>query len=262
MYADINGHNMFYREKGSGMPVLFIHGFPLTGNIWEPQMETLSAKVRVIVPDLRGFGKSGVTDGAYTMELYAKDLKKLLDTLGIEKAVLAGMSMGGYIAFTFYSMFPSIVRAMVLLDTRSGADSEEGKKGRLALAQRARNGEMNKIADEWAERLFAPSTIKTRSDVVHTVRDAVFHTSPEAIANASLGMMERPDSTSLLKDITCPVLIMVGEEDRLTPVEEAKLMASRIKNARLEIVKGAGHLTCLEAPEAVNKGILKFLSEL
>lgn len=262
MYKSINGFDMFYRDQGNGIPLVLIHGFPLTGDIWDPQVKALSTKSRVIVPDLRGFGKSGVTDGTYTMELYAQDLKKLLETIGINKAVLAGLSMGGYIAFAFRRLYPTAVRGLLLLDTRAGADSEEGKKGRLALAQRARNGEMDTIADEWAGRLFAPSTIKTRPDMVHTVREAIFHTSPEAIANASLGMMERPDSTSLLKDITCPVLIMVGDEDRLTPVEEARLMASQIKNARLEIIKGAGHLTCLEAPESVNEGMLKFLSEL
>lgn len=262
MYKDINGFNMFYREKGSGIPLLLIHGFPLTGNIWDPQIDVLSAKVRVVVPDLRGFGKSEVTEGTYFMELFAHDLKGLLDTLGIEKAVFTGISMGGYIAFAFYRLFPSSVRALVLLDTKAGADSEEGKKGRMTLAQRARHGEMDKIADEWAGRLFAPSTIKTRPEVVRTVRDGIFHTSPEAIANASLGMMERQDSTPLLRDITCPVLIIVGEEDRIVPVEEARAMAAKIKDARVEVINAAGHLTCLEAPEEVNKIMLKFLSDL
>ena len=262
LYKRINGFDMFYRDQGNGIPLVFLHGFPLTGDIWDPQIKALSAKARVIVPDLRGFGKSGVTPGTYTMELYAQDLKKLLETIGINKAVLAGISMGGYIAFAFYRLFPSSVRALVLLDTKAGADSEEGKKGRITLAQRARSGEMDKIADEWAGRLFAPSTIKTRPEIVRTVRDGVLNTSPEAIANASLGMMERPDSTPLLGGIVCPVLIMVGEEDMLAPVEEAKAMAAKIKDARVEVIKGAGHLTCLEAPEAVNKGMLKFLSEL
>ncbi len=261
-YKTINGFTLFYREQGKGIPLLLIHGFPLTGNIWDPQIDALSARARVIVPDLRGFGKSEVTEGTYFMELFAHDLKGLLDALGIEKAVLAGISMGGYIAFAFYRLFPSSVRALVLLDTKAGADSEEGKKGRMNLAQRARHGEMDTIADEWAGRLFAPSTLKTKPDVVRAVKDGVFRTSPETIANASLGMMERQDSTPLLGEIACPVLIIVGEEDMLAPVQEAKSMASQIKNARVEVVKGAGHLTCLEAPEAVNSTMLSFLSEL
>ncbi len=261
-HKKINGFSMFYRDQGGGVPVMLIHGFPLTGDIWDSQIENLSAKVRVIAPDLRGFGKSGITEGTYFMELFAHDLKELLDTLGIENAVFAGISMGGYITFTFYRMFPSYVKAMVLLDTRSGADSEQGKQGRINLAQRARNGEMDKIADEWTDKLFAPSTIKIRPDIVHTVRDGIYRTSPEAIANASLGMMERQDSTSLLHNIACPVLIIVGEKDILTPVEEAKTMAAKINGARVEVVKDAAHLTCLEAPEKVNSLMLSFLSKI
>ena len=244
------------------MPVILIHGFPLTGDIWKSQIEVLSSKARVIAPDLRGFGKSEVTDGTYFMELFAHDLKILLDELGIEKAVLAGISMGGYIAFAFHKLFPSSVRALILLDTKPGADSEQGKKGRFDLAQKARSGKMEQIADEWAGRLFAPSTTKTRPDVVRTVRDAIFHTSPEAIANASLGMMERQDSTPLLREISCPVLIMTGDHDRIAPVEEAQAMAAGIKGSRVEVIENAGHLTCLEAPEQVNSLLLDFLSRV
>ena len=258
----MNGVDLFYCDLGSGTPVLFIHGFPLTGGIWNYQAEALRSRARVIVPDLRGFGRSAVTPGPYSMDLFAHDMKCLLDELGIGKAVLAGISMGGYISFAFYRLFPSRVQALVLLDTKAGADSEEGKKGRIELARRVRSGEIEKIADEWAQRLFAPQTIKTRSGLVSTVRDAIARSSPEAIANASLAMMERPDSTPLLSGISCPVLIMVGEEDRLTPVNETRLMASHIKDARLEVIKGAGHLACLEEPDQVNSIIMKFLSDI
>lgn len=262
MHATINNVDLSFRDLGEGLPVLFVHGFPLTGDIWKYQADALHANARVIIPDLRGFGKSGLSGGPFTMDLFAHDLKGLLDHLGIEKAVLAGISMGGYISFAFYRLFSDRVKALMLLDTKAGADSEEGKKGRLELAQRARSGEMGKIADEWTEKLFATSTIKTKPDIVLEVRNAIFRSSPEAIANASLGMMERPDSSPVLKDITCPVLIMAGEQDRLTPVEEAKAMAAKIKGARVEVIKGAGHLSCLEAPEQVNSAMLKFLSGL
>lgn len=262
IYKKINGFEMFYRDCGSGVPVLLIHGFPLTGDMWDRQIEVLGSKTRVIVPDLRGFGRSEATDGTYLMDLFAYDLKKLLDTLGIEKAVLAGISMGGYIALAFHRMFPSCVRALVLLDTKAGADSEAGKKDRLETARRARNGEMDKIADEWAEKLFASSSIMNMPEVVRHVRDRISRTSPETIAHASLGMMERFDSTPVLKDISCPVLIIVGEKDNLIPLEESKSMAAHIKNSTVEIVEGAGHLSCLEAPAKVNSLMLKFLSDI
>lgn len=261
-YSAANGFDMFYRDTGSGIPVLFIHGFPLTGDIWKYQIETLGTMARVIVPDLRGFGRSGITPGPFSMDLFARDMKGLLDELGIDKAVLAGISMGGYISFAFYRLFPARVRALVLLDTKAGADPEEGKKGRLDLARRARSGEMEAIADEWAQRLFAASTRETKPDVVLEVRNAIARSSPEAIAHASLAMMERPDSTPTLSDITCPVLIMTGEHDRLTPVEEAQAIAAKIKSSRLEVIRNAGHLSCLEAPEQVSRRMQEFLSEI
>ncbi len=256
----INGVDLFYRDLGNGTPVLFIHGFPLTGDIWRYQAEALSSRARVIVPDLRGFGKSGVTAGPYSMDMFARDLKGLLGALRIETAVLAGISMGGYIALSFYRLFSATVKALVLLDTRAGADSEEGRKGRMDLARRARGGEMGRIADEWIEKLFTASTITTKPDIVLKVKNAISRSAPEAIAGAALGMMERPDSTPMLRDITCPVLIMVGEQDRLTPVDDAKAMAAKIKRSRLEVIQNAGHLSCLEAPEQVNRRMQEFLS--
>ncbi|MGB9734884.1 MAG: alpha/beta fold hydrolase [bacterium] len=259
----INGFNMFYKEHGEGnVPVLFIHGFPLSADIWDEQINEIGAKTRVICPDLRGFGRTAFTDVSYSMELFASDLKSLIDTLNIKKIILAGLSMGGYIAFSFYKLFPSSVHAMVLLDTRAGSDTEEGKKNRVLLAQRARNGEKDRIADEWVEKLLAPETIKTKHHVVSKVREIILNTPSETIARVSLAMMERQDSTELLKDITCPTLVVVGEKDRLTPVEEARSMASRIKNAKLEVINNAGHLTSMEAPEQLNKVLLAFLSDL
>ena len=261
-YTRINGFDMFYRDEGTGIPLLLIHGFPLTGDIWRPQVEALSPKARVIVPDLRGFGRSGVTEGASTMDVFAGDLKSLLDGLGVEKAVIAGISMGGYVAFAFYRLYASSVRALILLDTKPGADSEQGKAGRLELARSARNGEMERIADDWAGKLFDPSMVSTNPDVVREVRGAIYRSSPEGLANASLGMMERPDSTPMLKDIDCPCLIMVGGNDTITTPREAGSMAIGIKGARAEVIKGAGHLTCLEAPEQVNGLMTSFLSGL
>lgn len=262
-FAFINGFNMFYKEQGTNnVPVLFIHGFPLSSDIWDEQLNTLSNKTKVIAPDLRGFGKSEFTDVLYSMELFAYDLKSLLDSLNIKKVILAGLSMGGYIAFSFYRLFQTSVYAMMLIDTRAGADNEVGKKNRILLAQRARMGEKEKIVNEWVEKLLSSQTIKTKHDIVSKIRQIIFDTQSETIARVSLAMMERHDSTSLLKDITCPTLVMVGEEDKLTPVEEARLMASQIRNAKLEIIKHASHLTCIESPEQVNKALIKFLSDL
>jgi len=259
-YKHINNFNMFYIEQGNGIPIVFIHGFPLSGKIWDFQTPVIESNARVIVPDLRGFGQSEFTDTEYSMELFASDIKALLDTMNIKQVVIAGISMGGYIAFAFYRLFPASVKAMILLDTRAGTDSEEGKKSRIDLARRAHNGEIEQIAEEWITKLLAPATIKSKSYVVNKLRNIITSTNPEIIARASLAMMKRQDSTTLLKDISCPVLIITGEHDRLTPIEEARAMAVSIKGARIEVIKDAGHLTCLEAPEQVNNLIMLFLS--
>lgn len=261
-YKYIKDFKMFYTEYGSGLPVVLIHGFPLSGKIWDFQIPVVGTRARAIAPDLRGFGQSEFTDTEYSMELFAYDIKTLLDTLNIKNAVLAGISMGGYIAFEFYRLFPASVKAMILLDTRAGTDSEEGKKARINLAMRARNGEIEQITEEWIDKLLASATIKSNKTIVERLRNIIGSTNPETIARVSLAMMKRRDSTMMLRDISCPVLILVGEQDKLTPVEESKAMASMINGARIEVIKEAGHLTCFEAPEQVNNSILSFLSEL
>ena len=260
--ARINGVNLAYADQGRGMPVVLLHAFPQGHTMWAPQLDAFSTTHRVIAPDFLGFGESDAPDGPYSLDHYADDVKGLLDHLSIRQAVLAGLSMGGYTLFAFYRKYPERVKALVLADTRAGADTEEGKAGRFAMAQTAQARGAGAIADIMLPKLLSPVALQTKPDLVQRVRATIEQTQISGIAGALMAMAERPDSVSLLTQIARPTLIITGELDGPTPPAEGKLMAERIPGARLEIIPQAGHLSNLEQPEAFNKALRSFLNQL
>ncbi len=262
MKAQINGLDIAYTDQGKGTAILFIHGYPLNKAMWEPQVKDLSTAFRVITVDLRGHGESSAPLWFCTMEMFADDIRALLDHLSIKKAVIAGFSMGGYVAFAFYRKFRDRVQGLVLADTRPQPDSPEGKQGRFKTAQTAHKDGANVIAEAMLPKLLAPKTLETRPDLVQKARQIMIGTPVTGIAADLMAMAERPDSVPLLSEIQCPTLVIVGEQDGLTPPADAKLMAEKIKAAKLEIIPNAAHLSNLEQPEAFNKAVRKFLESL
>ncbi len=262
MKAQLNHVEMAYTDQGSGTPVLFIHGYPLSKAMWEPQVKALSANFRVITLDLRGHGESDAPMWLYSMDLFADDILALLDHLSIDQVVLAGFSMGGYIAFAFYRRYQNRVKALILADTRPQADSPEGKLNRFKSAQTAYKEGAGPIAEAMIPKLLTPQTVQRRTEIVQAVRKMITGTPVPGIVGDLMAMAERPDSVTLLSEIRCPTLIIVGEQDGLTPPADAKLMAEKIKNAKLEIIPGAGHLSNLEQPDSFNKAVQKFLASL
>jgi pimeloyl-ACP methyl ester carboxylesterase len=250
-------------DEGSGPPILFVHGFPLSHEMWMAQLEAFRGTHRVIAPDLRGFGDSDVTMGIVSMEEFADDLDGILKALDVtEQVVYCGLSMGGYIAFPFLQKYGSRVRALILCDTRAGADSTEGAQGRLKLAALAMAKGPDAALEAMMPKLFAADTPTERPDVVERLRRTIVKTNPIGIAAGLSGMAARPDSTALLELIDVPTLIIVGTEDRVTPPEEARKMAAAIPGAQLVEIDQGGHMAPMENPEAATAAIRKFLHEL
>ncbi len=262
MKLEIDGVQIAYEDRGEGTPVLFVHGYPLSRAMWEAQAQALSPRFRVITVDLRGHGESDAPLWLYTMDRFAEDLKILLDHLSIDRVVMAGFSMGGYITFAFYRRYKEQVRAIILADTRPQADGAEGKKARFQAAQTARLKGAGAIAEAMIPKLMTPQSAQDRPDLVQKVRAMITATPVEGIAGDLMAMSERPDSTPLLERVDCPTLVVVGEQDVLTPPADAKLMADRIKKSQIEIIPEAGHLANMEQPDRFNRVVDQFLESL
>ena len=257
--VQIDNIKIAYTDAGSGRPVVLIHGYPFNRSLWSEQVIALSNSYRVIAPDLRGFGETEVTAGSATMNQMAQDVAELMDQLQIPRAVIGGLSMGGYVALAFYKQFPSRVRALILADTRAQADTEEAKQTRAQQAEKALSEGMAGIADAMLPKLLTPDTVSKRPDIVMHVRDMMLKTKPEGAAAALRGMTEREDQTPLLSQISAPTLILVGAEDAITPVADSEKMHHAIPNARLVLLENAGHVSNLERTEQFNDAMLEFL---
>lgn len=244
--------------RGDGPALLLLHGFPLDRSIWKHQVATLSGWRR-IAPDLRGLGLSDAPKGAYTMATYADDLMKLLDKLRVRKAVIAGMSMGGYVAFELLRRYRDRVAGLILCDTKAEADTEDGKKGRDEMAALAEAKGNEAVAERMLPRLLGRTTQQTQPQLVRQVKDMIVRAAVPGVAGALRAMRDRPDSTPLLATIDVPTLVVVGQEDELTPPAVAKVMTKAIPSAAMTTIAGAGHVAPLEAPTAVSRVFAEFL---
>jgi pimeloyl-ACP methyl ester carboxylesterase len=248
-------------ERGSGAPLLLVHGFPLDHTMWRSQIEALSAGHRVIAPDLRGFGSSSPSGDVLSMESHADDLAKLLDALGVDRPiVLCGLSMGGYIAWQFAARHGERLAKLIQCDTRSAADTEEAATGRRALAERVLKEGAGIVADAMLPKLFAEQTARTNPTVVDGTRRVILATAPATIAAALRGMAQRPDMTPKLAEIRVPALLICGQHDAITPAEEMRRVAAAIPAADFVEIQAAGHMAPLEDPLAVNAAIQPFLA--
>ena len=239
--------------------LVLIHAFPLNARMWEPQLALAEAGWRVIAPHLRGMNGGTPEAAVATMDDCAADVIDLLDALHIENAVIGGLSMGGYVTFALFRHAPRYFRGMVLADTRPQADTPEAAEGRKRLLAVVREKGAAAVADEMLPKLLGETTRRSRPDIVAHVGDLVRSNSPDAIAGAISALMSRPDSTSLLSSIHCPTLILVGEEDTLTPPPLSQDMQRAIGGAELVVVPRAGHLSSIEQPEVFNAALAQFL---
>jgi 3-oxoadipate enol-lactonase len=249
-----------YLEQGSGPALLLVHGFPLDARLFAEQLTGLSKLRRVLAVDLRGRGRSrAAADGPWSLESHADDLARLLDALAIDRVDLGGLSMGGYVAMAFLRLHPKRVRSLLLLSTKTAADSPEVKQSRLETAERVRREGCEALAASMLPKLVAPRTNEAvRAKVAAMIRE----TPPETAARDSLAMRERGDSTALLARAEVPVLVVHGEEDALMPGTAARSMAAGIAHAQFISIAGAGHVAPLEQPAAVNQALAAFLTSV
>jgi 3-oxoadipate enol-lactonase len=258
----VNGVSLALDVLGEGPAILFVHGYPLARSIWSHQLDALDGWRR-IAPDLRGMGESEAPDLGYGMATYAEDLIAILDHLGVDRAVVAGLSMGGYVAFELLRRNRDRIMGLVLVDTRSEADSADGRRRREAAAQQAREHGAAAIADAMLPDMLASGTRERDPALADRVWRLMAATPVPGIVGALSAMRDRPDSAALLPTLgDIPTLVLVGAEDRITPPEGARAMAQRIPGAHLVVVPGAGHLTPLEAPEATTAELRRFLARI
>lgn len=247
------------REAGAGRAVLLIHGFPVDSSMWTPQLAALAARYRVLAPDLRGFGESPLPARPATIDDFADDLLPVLDRRGIERAAVVGLSMGGYVALSLAERHAGRLSALVLCDTRATADSEAGKKGRTAMADRALREGAAPIADDMVKGLLSRATLESNRGLAGELWAWIAGASPHAIATALGAMRARPDRRGVLARIAVPTLVIVGGDDTVTTPAENEAIAAAIPGARLERIEGAGHVPNLERPEEFNRVLLAFL---
>ena len=253
-----------FLDEGPGPAVVLLHGFPLSRAMWKEQVTGVGSIYRLIVPDLRGHGDSPAPDGVYTMDEMADDVIELLDTLSLDgPVVVGGLSMGGYVALSLVVRYPARVRGLMLMDTRAGADSPDAAQKREEMARAViAAGNASPVVESMVPRLFAKTTLEERPERVALLREVMEQTTPRGIAGALRGMACRPDRRGDLASIAVPTLVLVGEEDVITPPAEAQALADAISGARLEVVPNSGHMAPYENPAVANPVILRFLEGL
>lgn len=257
----VNDLTISYNDEGpDGAPVIiFIHGFPFNKSMWNKQIETLKENYRVIAYDVRGHGNSDAGNEDFSIELFVKDLLNLMDALNIDKTILCGLSMGGYIALNAIENYPNRFEALILSDTNCIADTPEAKEKRLKTIESIKKDGVEKFADESIKNLFAPESFVTKEVEIASIREMIMNTSKQSLYKTLRAFYKRKETCSKLSEIKVPVLIMVGKEDKITPPAAAQLIHEKIKDSLLSIVEHAGHLSNVENPGEFNEQLKKFV---
>ena len=261
---ETGGRRLAWLEAGAGWPVILLHAFPLKAEMWRPQLEAVPPGWRFIAPDLRGFGRAYLRrlmteDGApaLTVADYAADIFALMDALEMDDAVIGGLSMGGYVAFAMFRQAPARFAGMILADTRPQADTVQGREARVQMRALLAERGPSAVADQMLPKLFSPAAAP---DVVAAARQMIEAADPAAIDAAIGALMSRPDSTPDLERMTRGTLVIVGEDDVITPVADARAMQNAIPRSTLTVIPGAGHLSNLERPDIFSRGLSDFLA--
>lgn len=260
----VNNIAVSYTDEGleNAPVVIFIHGFPFNKEMWNKQLEALSESFRVIAYDVRGHGNSYSGTDDFSIELFVNDLLLLMDALEIEKATLCGLSMGGYIALKAMENFPHRFDSLVLCDTSCAADSPDAKEKRMKAIEIILEKGVEKFANDSIKNFFAAESFITKKDVIAEVREIMVNTTEKSVIKTLLALSKRKETCSTLCKIKVPVLILVGEEDKITPPEAAQFMQNEIHGSVMSVIENAGHLSNLENPDQFNEQLIKFLEKI
>jgi len=248
-------------DVGSGLPLLFIHGWPHDRSLWAAQLSGLKTQARCIAPDLRGFGDSSVVP-PYSIDQYADDLAAVLGMLGIERAVVCGLSMGGYVALSMLRRHRSLLRGLILTSTRATADTPEAREKRMRLIAFVDEQGVDALATRQLKAMVGETTLNSRPDVLEALRFMMSQAPPEGVVGGLRAMASRCDSTDLLGGIDFPTLVVSGTEDTFTVPEEMRGLADAIPGSRLEVIRGGGHVCPYEKPAAFNHVVAEYLASL
>ena len=251
-----------YWILGNGLPVVLLHPFPANHEFWIPVAEELSSRYRLILPDVRGHGESEIGDGPATMAKHAADLRRVMEDAQVGHAPIIGVSIGGYILFEFWRRHRDRVAALGLFNTKAPADNVEARAGRLQAANDVVERGTEPFLQSMVPRLLGKTTLETRPDLVAGALGMMRQMSPEDIAQVQRGMAERPDSIDTLKTINVPTLLVTGDEDILTGINEAELMRRHISGSQLRVIAKAGHYSPWEQPAEASRLIRQFLDSL
>jgi len=252
---------LVHEERGEGMPVVLLHGFPMDHTIWRAQQAALSDRYRIITPDLRGHGASPAPDGDYTMDLLAGDVLALLDRLGIRRAVWAGHSMGGYVVMAALRLAPDRVAGAGFVATHHLADTDERRIMRRETAELALKNGSADVAFSMMGQIFAPSVDGT-SPLAQSIYEVMVATPPPGVAGALRGMALRPDSTETLRALRVPALVIAGAEDKIVDLSVAREMAGLIPHASLVVIEHAGHMPMVEQPDQTTEALATWLASI
>jgi 3-oxoadipate enol-lactonase len=254
----LNSIDLRYTDAGQGLPLVFLHGFPLSRGVWQKQIEGLRWSYRVIAPDLRGLGDSETQPGPTTMAQCARDLRALLQQLTTGPVVLIGHSMGGYVALAFARQFPELLRGLVLVSTKAGQDTAEAAAGRRVMAEKVKVKGVQVVVEAMAPKMLAAGN--QDAQMVAQVLGFMAPSRPAGVIGALLGMAERPDATALLAQIAVPTLVITGADDTLIPPAESETLAQAIRGAQLKVIPHAGHLVAFEQPDEFNHVLKDWLN--
>ncbi|HSY91691.1 MAG TPA: alpha/beta fold hydrolase [Candidatus Binatus sp.] len=251
-----------YWTLGDGPPVVLLHPFPVHHEFWLPVAEALSARYRLILPDLRGHGESGIGDGPATMEKHAADIASVMDAAEVGSAPLIGVSIGGYALFEFWRKYRGRAVALALCNTKAPADTPEARAGRLQAANEVLDRGTEPFFESMIPKLMGKTTRETRPDLVDGALRMMRKMSPEDVAQVQRGMAARPDSIETLKTINVPTLLVTGDEDTMTGVNEAEFMRQQIPDSQLRVIPKAGHYAAWEQSQDAIIVLRQFLGGL
>jgi len=263
LLTEVNNITISYNEAGEGsIPILFLHGYPFDKSMWKGQLDSLKTSNRVIAIDIRGFGKTIDEKSILSIDLFGEDLIALMDKLVIEKAIICGLSMGGFIALNLMKKNPNRFEALILCDTQCIADTVEIKDNRYTTIEQIKIDGTDKFNEKFINSVFHPESLTNKIELVETLRSVVCANSKEIITAGLIALAERSETCSILDTIRIPTLIICGRQDEVTPLEQSQFMHEHIKGSILKIIEHAGHVSNLEKPDEFNKYLLDFLNSL